>query len=106
MRLKTGVIITGLHAKMQIANAKAAVIWARHGKELVITDGIVARKSGFHPLGRACDYRVNIFAKPLQMLLRDELAVELGNHYDVILHGEGDEIHIHCEFDPDNPKII
>lgn len=106
MNLKKGVVLVGLHSMMIIACAKAAVIWAKHGKELTVTDAVCPRKSGFHPKGRACDYRVNRFAKPLQMVLRQELANALGNDYDVILHGKGSSIHIHVEFDPTNPKII
>jgi len=106
MKLKNGVIITGLHAKMQIANAKAAVIWSKYGHELVITEAIVIRNSGFHPLGRASDYRVNYFTHEIQQQVARELQEELGSDYDVILHGDGDSIHVHCEYDPDNPKII
>lgn len=106
IELKSGVVLVGLHQMMQVANAKAAVIWYQNECELTITEGVCPRKSGFHPKGRACDYRVNCYSKAVQRDLREELADELGNDYDVILHGEGDSIHIHCEYDPINPKII
>lgn len=105
MKLKNGVIITGLHSKMQIANAKAAVIWSRNKQELVITEGVCYRKEGgFHPLGRACDYRIRYFPTSLWSQIRQELQDELGNDYDVIL--EVKKRHIHVEYDVDNPKII
>ena len=91
---------------LKVANAKAAVIWDRNGYQLVITEAIIARRSGLHPLGRACDYRVNIYPKHTQKLLARHLAKELGDDYDVILHGKGANIHIHCEYDPTNPKVI
>lgn len=106
IELKSGVVLVGLHQMMQIANAKAAVIWYQNECELTITDGVCPRKSGFHPKGRACDYRVNRFSKALQKVLREELADELGNDYDVILHGKGKSIHIHVEYDVSNPKVI
>lgn len=106
MELKNGVSLLGLHPMMIIACCEAAVIWSDYGEAFVITEGVCYRTSGFHPLGRACDYRVNMMSPGRQQAVTAQLRNKLGSDYDVILHGEGDSIHVHCEFDPTNPKII
>jgi len=104
MKTKKGVILCGLHPMMQIANGCAAEIWAEFGKELVITEGVVIRDSGLHPLGRANDYRTYYFTASEKRLVAERLRKKLGKDYDVILKLKPP--HIHCEYDPPNPKII
>ena len=103
MNVKDGVILYGLHPKMQIANCIATRIWFEFNQTLVITEGVIIRATGFHPLGRACDYRTRYFDDAQE---KRDVAVELqnalGNDYDVVLESD----HIHCEYDPDNPKVI
>lgn len=107
MKLKKGVSLVGLHTKMQISNCFAAVICSKYGQELFITCAIEPRPPGsLHPFGRACDYRMKYFKAAIRKLILAELQECLGNDYDVLLHGKGARIHIHCEYDPDNPKII
>ncbi len=105
MKTKKGVILHGLHPMMQIANAKATLVWWQNGEELVITEAVITRKTGLHPEGKACDYRIWYFVD-----YDDELDVgkvyevaamlqeALGDDYDVIV--ELDKWHIHCEWDP------
>lgn len=103
MKTKDGVILCGLHPKMIIASACAAEIWIVLGKELVITEGVITRKDGgFHPLGRACDYRGRYFIDSDKYEAVRKLRDKLGNDYDVVFESD----HIHCEYDPMNPKII
>lgn len=105
MILKDGVNLYGLHPMMQVANAIAAVIWDQHGQELVVTSGLDSSHSraSLHYKGRACDYRTHYFKSPEESrLVAKKLSVALGHNYDVVFEGD----HIHCEFDPEDPKII
>lgn len=102
MKTKDGVILLGLHPMMIIASCCASVIWAKLGKELVITEGVVIRDSGLHPLGRACDYRSRYFTHASKSAAACKLRARLGSDYDVVIEDD----HIHCEYDPANPKII
>ncbi len=106
MKIKHGVIMVGLHVQMWLATVQAAIIWLKYGKILVVTEGVVYRKTGLHPLGRACDYRLNYFDAATRRLVCAELAKALGKDFDVVMHGEGHAIHAHVEYDPVNPKII
>ena len=105
MKLKDKtVILCGLHPKMQIANAKAAVIWKNHTEELVITAAVEPGHSdgSLHRLGRACDYRTRYFTNVVKVVVARELKDELGDEYDVAVESD----HIHCEYDIDDPKKI
>jgi len=102
MQIKKGVILLGLHPKMQIANSCASVIWSQAGRELVVTEGVVDRDTGLHPLGRACDYRTFYFSSNEIEAVANMLRDRLDDDYDVVVEDD----HIHCEYDPTNPKII
>lgn len=104
MHLKEFVNIHGLHPKMQIANCRAAVVWFRHDQELVITSGLEGTHSekSLHYRGRACDYRTSYFSREKALVVAEELRQVLGPDYDVVV----ENTHIHCEYDPSNPKII
>ena len=110
MIVKDGVMINGLHPKMQIANCKVAVIYAKRGKEFRLTGCVEyrgAKSKSLHPKGRACDWGVHCFDGEADMKdVRDEIDNALGPDYDVILELKGPESHIHGEYDPSNPKVI
>ena len=100
MKVKAGTTIRGLNPEMQIANAKASVIYRQHNQELWITAGVDPTghtDTSFHPKGDACDWRTRYFKDQAEKIaVRDELQEELGYDYDVVLESD----HIHCEFDP------
>ena len=96
--------IYGLHPMMQIANMQAAVIWNLWGQMLVITSANDGKhgENSFHPKGRACDYRTRYFPEFQIEDIAQNLRDWLGPDYDVVVESD----HIHCEFDPQNPKVI
>jgi len=103
--VKDGTTILGLHPKMQIANCKVAVIYAKHGYKFRLTAGIDLfghMKGSLHPRGRACDWGVQGLDIIQAKDLRDEIDAALGPDFDVLLEDD----HIHGEYDPDNPKVI
>ena len=104
MKLKNGVSLYGLHPKMQVANGIAAVIYQEAGQELVVTAGLDGKHgdNSLHYKGRACDYRTWYFSDEQKKEVVQELARRLGDDYDVVLEAT----HIHCEYDPTNPKVI
>jgi hypothetical protein len=105
MKIKPGANIYGLHPMMQVANAIAAVIYREHGQELVITSGNDSKHSAnsLHYKSRACDYRTFYFtSKAEAQLVAKQISVALGHDYDVVCEMD----HIHCEYDPENPKLI
>ena len=105
MKVKKGASLYGLHPMMQIANVEAASIWDDFGQELVITAGGEIRSGGFslHSNFRACDYRTRYFPNiNVTHQVADRLRSALGGDYDVVVESD----HIHCEYDPVNPKLI
>lgn len=94
----------GLHPMMQIANMKAAVIWHGYGLDLVITSGNDSKHmpGSLHYHGRACDYRIWGMSDEIVHDVVNLLKQKLGPDYDVVLEKD----HIHCEYDPSNPKVI
>ena len=104
MKLKDGVSLYGLHPKMQVANGIAAVVYQLEGQELVVTAGLDGKHgdNSLHYKGRACDYRIWYFSEAQVKTVTEELARRLGDDYDVVLESD----HIHCEYDPTNPKVI
>ena len=105
MKIKNGVMIFGLHPEMQRANCIASVLYSKYGKELVLTSGVEYRggNGSLHEKGRACDYRIRFFEdQTTKESVACELTELLGNDFDVILEAD----HIHCEYDPDDAKII
>ena len=99
MQLKNGVDISRLSPAMQVANAKAAVIWHLNGQELVVTAGRdgVHMNGSKHYTGDACDYRTRYFPEDIIYVVLSDLRTALGPDYDVVLH----DTHIHCEYDPE-----
>ncbi len=100
MKIKRGVRIDGLHPKMRKVRIEANRIWAKYGKELVITSG---REMARHSAGslhydlRALDLRTRYFKSEEEKIkVRNELAEALGEEYDVVLEVS----HIHAEYDP------
>lgn len=75
----------------------ACQVWKRHGMSLLTVtsanDG-EHKTNSLHYTGNAVDLRTHTL--PDQCAMRDELAEELGDDYDVVLEVD----HLHIEFDP------
>jgi hypothetical protein len=106
MKLKEGVIMSGLRLPMRVALIKADEIWNRLGQELVVTSATDGTHSpgSLHYYGYALDFRTRYFDKVTAKDAAKELHEALGgsisghssvhNPYRVILH----KTHIHVEW--------
>jgi len=98
VRLKKGVSIDGIQPDIIAVMAPAALIWKRHGQELVITAGTDGKHSegSLHYVGLALDFRTRYFGMDQMILVTSELRKAVGRDYDVVMH----KTHIHVEHDP------
>jgi hypothetical protein len=60
-----------------------------------------------HPMCGAFDFRCKTIIAPTEIvrigdarIWAERMQHELGSDYDVIAHGEGDNLHVHAEYDP------
>lgn len=99
--LKQGVTVGGVQPETVVAMNVVGNIFARRKKTMVVTsltDGAEWRtKQSLHPKGYAFDLRIWDFPTLAdQEALVEEIALALGDEYDVVLESD----HIHIEFDP------
>jgi len=99
MKIKKGANIQGIDLKMRPVLIHASRVWAKHGKELVVTCGLNGAHSAgsLHYYGLALDFRTRYFDQNKVKYIAGELRSILGADYDVIVHSS----HIHVEYDPD-----
>jgi len=97
MKKKPSVIIAGLKLEMRKVLICAARVWKARGQELTVTSGLDGAHSpgSLHPYGYALDLRSRHFTENEKAEIGEELRVELGDKYDVIVH----PTHIHVEYD-------
>lgn len=100
MKIKDGVIMSGLSLAMRPVLMKASEIWAELGQELVITsalDGSHAASS-LHYYGYALDFRTRYFDEDEKLIatrmLSDAIRKDFCNDYRVVVH----DTHIHVEY--------
>ena len=98
MKIKEGASIQGLDIRMRPALIAADRIWKELGQELVVTSGLDGEHSAgsLHYYGYAVDFRIRYFTARQAFKAKNDLALSLGNDYDVILHSS----HMHVEYDP------
>jgi hypothetical protein len=100
MKLKTGVITTGVAPELIVALMVAAAVWRRHGQELVVTSLNDSRHSvsSLHYAGAAADLRTHYFQEGIADQVAADLRQSLGNNpdYDVVVESD----HIHLEWQP------
>ncbi len=102
--IKQGVNIAELHPKIVSKLWDTVELFVEYGYDCVITS---ARRTpggrfSFHHEGKALDLRANhIKDEQIRAVILDKLRSLWGNEFDIILHGEGDNIHYHLEYDPD-----
>ena len=95
MKIKQGVILSGLHPMMRRVLIEANVIWKEHGQELVVTSGLDGTHSAgsAHYYGCAMDLRTRYFTDIELSSIMIKLAQRLPTIYFIKL--EKDHIHIH-----------
>lgn len=104
IKIKPGVDMTGLVPEIWSKAGEIAETFDRLGYECVITSA--RRPPGgrfsYHQTGRALDFRAKHIGNDAH---RSKILTEIigvcGPDYDVILHGQGPNIHYHIEYDPD-----
>ena len=103
-KIKEGVDLSNIQPPVASKLWIIAGIFDQNGYDCVVTSARrpVSGKKSFHHYGLAVDCRANhIPSRNVQLKILAELIGALGNDYDVILHGEGANIHYHIEYDPD-----
>jgi len=94
LKLKKGVIVSGVKPEMIVALMIAQAIYAKHGIKFVVTsicDGKHSRRSR-HYSGYALDFRIWGMNAAMKTRVTRELQTGLGPEYFVLL--EKDHIHI------------
>jgi hypothetical protein len=99
MKIKQGVILSGLQIEMRPVLIEAERIWKKYGKELVVTSGLDGehRASSLHYYGFALDLRIRFFNEHEQKWVFEELSDNLqtySNLYRVLRY----PTHIHIEY--------
>jgi hypothetical protein len=95
IKLKAGVVITGIKPEISLAIAIAKSVYDSCDEPSMTITSVIDgkhRKDSLHYKGLAIDLRLPI--SPMSVM--DKLRVALGNSYDVILEKD----HIHIEYDP------
>jgi len=97
LKIKEGVILSGLQLPMRDCLLFANNIWKDLDQELVITSGLDGTHSAgsLHYYGYALDFRTRYFSDVQKQIAFDDLTDSLGSDYNVIWHTS----HIHVEYD-------
>lgn len=104
LKLKTGVSLRALCPQMaMIAAGIVEPIYRKYGYDAVITSAndSVHKSGSLHYTGKALDFRLNSLKQPDRIKVVGEIAVALGDDFDVLHESEGtSNEHMHIEFDP------
>ena len=101
MRIKQGVVLTGLRTEMLVGLMAVQEIFRKYGEEVVITsvmDGTHSATS-LHYAGQAVDLRTRNLSNADVMEIVAELKGDLGIHFDVV----AESTHLHLEYQPRKP---
>lgn len=104
IQIKPGVDMSGLEASIWKKAGPIAAVFQQLGYDCVITSARrpATGKFSYHHVGKALDFRAkHIKTDNHRSAILAKIIGVCGNDYDVILHGEGDNIHYHVEYDPD-----
>lgn len=98
LKLKRGVVVQGLGTETLLAAVVAQTVYAKHGKDCVITSALDGQHSetSLHYSGNALDLRTRHLDAGQAEAITDDLQDALGDDYDVVLEGN----HIHVEYQP------
>lgn len=103
IQIKPGVDLHGLSPKIWEKVWGIAAAFDALGYECIITSGRDGQhmRTSKHYTGEALDFRAHhIKAGNHRAAILAKIVGVCGKGYDVILHGEGDAIHYHVEYDP------
>ena len=104
LKLKTGISLRALSPQMVLATLGfIEPTFRKYGYDAVITSGNDStHKSGsLHYAGKALDFRLNNLKPEDRIKVVGEIAVILGDDFDVLHESEGNpNEHMHVEYDP------
>lgn len=94
MKIKKGVIMAGLKVEMKIVMKIAEKLFKKYGKQSVVTSALDGTHSAgsAHYFGYALDYRIWHVGKDVAKKIAEEMQVQLGGNYYVLL--EHNHIHV------------
>ena len=101
--IKNGVDMSDLDPRIWSRAQDIANVFRTYGVQPVITSARRKARGRFsyHHVGRALDFRAkHIASAGTRKDILEDLQRTLGDDFDVVLHGEGDNIHYHIEYDP------
>ena len=93
MKIKPGVILSGLDIRMRPVLQSADIIWKNHGQELTVTSGLEGTHSAgsLHYYGLAVDFRTYWWSETEALEVAQELQQALPDH--LVIH-EATHIHV------------
>lgn len=102
IQIKPGVDMSGLRREIWRKAHDIADVFDSYNYECVITSAFRPEKPHSLHHGYALDFRAkHIRSEAERLTILSELIGACGPDYDVILHGEGGNIHYHVEYDPE-----
>jgi len=102
IKVKPGVDMSGLSPKIWKVANDIADIFDSFDVDAVITSAFRPKKPNSLHHGFALDFRANhLHRQDQQATILGRIKDCCGPDYDVILHGQGANIHFHVEYDPD-----
>lgn len=103
MKIKDGVRFATGEQAMTVAVVVIDRIYEELAYECTVTGGCEGRRpNNLHHRGWALDFRMNDVTRSDQLTIATQVRTRLGDGdgFDVVLHGEGQNIHLHVEYDP------
>ena len=106
--VKSGTVLYGIQPEMALCHTEINSVFERLGYDCIITSivGKQHKEYSLHPIGFAIDYRTKHITSRLALLV-DTLKTALPCCDFLLEHVDGEQEHIHAEYDPKNdPKFI
>jgi len=101
MRIKDGVRFSSPEMAMLLASMVVAKVFDEYDVALTLTGGCEGRRQVVpHGFGGALDFRLNHVTISMAEAITEEVDRRLGDGFDAVDHGEGDNYHLHVEYDP------
>ena len=100
INFKGNVRIKTLRPEMLHAISVARAVFIANQAQLTVTDAWRNDPDSLHYYNLAVDLRAKNLSREQRNNILGSLQIGLGTDYQVILHGQGDSVHYHIEFDP------
>jgi hypothetical protein len=97
--IKKGVDLSNMDPAMGYVTHVAIKAFRMIHMDCVLTSAFRKGDSGLHGQGKAHDYRAKHLDEQQKKIVLYHLKTCLTDDFDIVLHGEGDNIHFHVEYD-------